>query len=70
MLEKETKRMRELGVQIHLEQGLPVIIGGGEEAPDTMGYDACGMEVGFRFISIPSKGVRGPKGMSPARKAR
>jgi hypothetical protein len=70
MLVKELQRMRELGVPILLEHELTVVIGGGESAPDTLGYDACGLDVDLRFISVPASNVKGPKGMSKESKDR
>ena len=63
LMVKERVRILELGVEIKAHHGKTLIVGGGMEASEKLGYDACGSEQDKSFISVPSRDVVGPKPM-------
>lgn len=66
---REEKAAKRAGISVLLKKGLSLVLGGGEKVPDTLGYDACGMEEDKRVISVPGQDVRGPQPMSRRAKA-
>lgn len=43
------------------QQGMTVVVGGGEELTEALGYDACGENLGKRVISVPHTHVEATK---------
>ena len=66
---KERARMLEIGVEVKAQHKKTLIVSGGEEAADKLGYDACGSEEDKSFISVSPRDVRGPRPMAAATKA-
>eukprot|EP01065_Artemidia_motanka_P007995 TRINITY_DN139_c0_g2_i5.p2 TRINITY_DN139_c0_g2~~TRINITY_DN139_c0_g2_i5.p2 ORF type:complete len:445 (+),score=189.26 TRINITY_DN139_c0_g2_i5:57-1391(+) len=69
-LYREERAARRAKVPVVLRRNLTLVLGGGAEVPDRLGYDACGMETDKRVISVPAASVKGPKAMPASTKAK
>lgn len=69
LMQTERQRMAKVGIDVKAIQNRSILVGGGIDAADTLGYDACGAEKNKRFISVPTSDVRAPRAMPKATKA-
>ena len=61
MMKREKAKIWRAGLKVMAERKHTLVVAGGEKVPNSLEYDACGMEQDLRIISVSDHGVRGPR---------